>query len=226
MIYPNKKLEKNLLKQGYQLIAGLDEAGRGAWAGPIVAAAVILPQKSKIPFGTARLVVTRRNQGRQNPKLKIKIKDSKLLTARQRQIAYDWLTKKSISWSVGIISQNIIDQIGLAKANILAFKEAVAKLETTPDFLLIDGIKFNYGKIPSQSVIDGDYKVLSIAAASIIAKVTRDGILKRYHKKYPVYRFDLHKGYGTRKHFQMICKYGICHLHRKSYRPIKTFFDC
>jgi len=205
MIYPNKKVEIKLFQQGYQLIAGLDEAGRGAWAGPIVAGAIVLPQKPKI-----------KNK-------KIKIKDSKLLTVQQRQLAYDWLIENCLGWSVGVVSQKIIDQVGITKANILAFRKALAKLKLQPDFLLIDSVKFSYKKIPSQSIIDGDYKVLSIAAASIIAKHSRDEMLKKYHKKYPQYGFDRHKGYGTSKHYEMICQHGICCLHRQSYRPIKNF---
>ncbi|MBU1164804.1 ribonuclease HII [Patescibacteria group bacterium] len=199
---PNRIYENKLKRKGFLNIVGIDEAGRGAWAGPIVAGAIILPKRLTS---------------------KIKINDSKKLTAKQRQTSYDWLIKNSLSWSVASVSQETIDKIGIQKSNILAFKTAVKNLKIIPDYILVDAINFKYKKYQVEPIIKGDQKIVSIAAASIIAKVYRDNLLKMFHNKHPQYGFDRHKGYGTKKHYDMICKNGICKLHRKSYHPIKGF---
>lgn len=199
MITPSRNYEKQLYTQGYQYIAGVDEAGRGAWAGPLVSAAVIMP-KGKI----------------------IKdIRDSKLLTPQKREELCEKIKKTSLSWSVAIISVNFINQYNIGKSNIKAFKMAINKLKIKPDYLLIDGIlKLKNHTTEQQSIKNGDALVYSIAAASIVAKVTRDNILKEEHTRFPQYGFDEHKGYGTKKHQEALKKYGICDIHRTLYKPI------
>ncbi len=201
MYYPNLRHEKKLHKKGFKYIAGLDEVGKGAWAGPIVAGAVIL-----------------------NPKIKIKgIKDSKLLRAPIRQELYKKITDTAIAWSVAIVDQLAIDQTGIVPANIKAMEKALIGLSIQPDYLLIDALKINYQHLPTLAIIDGDYKITSVAAASIIAKVTRDRIMDGLDEKYPQYGFKQHKGYGTNHHFAMINKYGICKIHRHTWEPMKHF---
>jgi len=203
MYYPNFRTEKKLNKQGFLLIAGVDEAGRGSWAGPIVAAAVIL-----------------------NPQTKIKgIKDSKLLRSPIRKKLFDQITSQAIAWAIGVVSEKEIDHIGINQANILVMQKAIKKLKKSPDYLLIDAVDINYKKLPSLSVIKGDYKIKSIAAASIIAKVSRDKIMDNLDEKYPQYGFKQHKGYGTSHHFQMINQYGICKIHRQTWEPMKNFVN-
>jgi len=195
---PNCHQENRLIKNGFVYVAGVDEAGRGAWAGPIVAGAVIL-----------------------NPKLKIKgVKDSKLLSPKARNELAKRIIDLSLAWSFGVVNQKIIDKIGLGAANVLAMQIALKNLAIKPDYILADGICFKGGKIPFSNVIGGDRKISSIAAASIIAKVKRDEIMKKFSSKYYQYGFAQHKGYGTKLHRQMIEKYNICTLHRKSFKPI------
>jgi len=202
-MYPNQRQEKKLQKKGFKYITGLDEAGKGAWAGPIVAGAVIL-----------------------DPRIKIKgIKDSKLLRAPDRKELFAQITETAIAWSAASISEKIIDQIGITQANILVMQEALKKLAVQPDFLLIDALAIDYQKLPYLAIIDGDYKITSVAAASIIAKVTRDKIMEELDEVYPQYGLKQHKGYGTDHHFQMISKYGICKIHRKTWEPMKHFTD-
>lgn len=209
----NFNYEKDLFEQGFKNIAGVDEAGRGSWAGPIVAGAVIINSKLKnLYFDT---IYKKKN-------LKFKIKDSKHLTIEQREKLFELITLENI-WSVGVISEKIIDQIGVGRANILAMQTAVENLKIQPDFILLDGIlKITEIKIPHSSIIKGDEKTLACACASVVAKVYRDRLMsKELHLKYPQYKFAQHKGYGTSAHLAMIKKYGICPLHRKSFRPIK-----
>ena len=185
------------------LIAGIDEAGRGSWAGPIVAACVIL-----------------------DPKIKIKgIKDSKLLRAPDRQKMFDKITDLAIAWAVAMISHTEIDKIGINNANILAMEKAFKKISPLPDYLLIDAFKVNTDNIPTASFIKGDYKITSIAAASIVAKVSRDNLMDQLDEQYPEYGFKHHKGYGTNHHWQMLMEHGICRLHRQSFKPMKDLKD-
>jgi len=199
MSFPHTRYENNLRKKGYKLIAGLDEAGKGAWAGPLVAATVILPPEFKLPG----------------------LKDSKLLSTTQRKKFYIEITKNVISWSVGIVSEKMIDRIGIVLANIHAMEKAINRLTVEPDYLLIDYIKLKNVDIPSRSLVNGDRMVASIASASIIAKVTRDHMMIEAHKYHPKFDFHMHKGYGTDRHHKMILKHGICDLHRRSFSPIK-----
>ncbi len=199
----NLRKEKHLWKKGYKYVAGLDEAGRGSLAGPVVAAAVMI----------------------KNRRLKIKgllreIKDSKKLSPKKREMLYKLLIKEpNIEWGIGRISENIIDKINILEATKLAMKKAVNNLKI--DYLILDGnFKIDLD-IFQKPIKKGDNKVFSIAAASIIAKVTRDRIMKRYHKKYPEYGFDKHKGYATKFHRQALKKHGPCKIHRMSFRPIR-----
>lgn len=210
MITPTFRREKQLYKKGYKFIAGIDEVGRGPLAGPVVACAVVLTI-----FNSKKL------KG---------VRDSKLLTSIKREKLYEVLTNdKNINYGIGIVSEKIIDKINILKASLLAMKKAVENLEIKPacpagrpDFLLLDG-RWTIKDYPiSQTAIpNGDKHVFSIAAASIIAKVTRDRLLTRYDKKYPNYGFARHKGYGTKLHLKMLKKYGPCKLHRRSFRPVR-----
>ena len=204
MKYTNFNEEKKLWKQGYKYVAGLDEAGRGPLAGPVVAVAVLvdLVKSDLTKF------------------LNLGVKDSKKLSEKQREYFYKVLTTHSnINWGVGIVSEKIIDKINILEATKLAMQKAVKNL--SPDFLLIDGNFKIKSKISQKSIIKGDQKVFSIAAASIIAKVTRDRIMQKYHKKYPEYNFIKHKGYPTKAHFAGLQKFGPCKIHRRSFYPIK-----
>ena len=201
-------------KQGFNFVAGLDEAGRGPLAGPVVAATVIiLDYKKFLRHGSGQVK---------------NINDSKKLLEKQREKIYEDLTKdKNIKWGVGIVSEKIIDKINILQATKLAMQKSFEKL--SPDFLLLDGnftLQQVQGKnsiVRQKSIIKGDAKVLSIAAASIIAKVTRDRIMQKLHKKYPQYGFDRHKGYGTAAHFASIEKFGPCKIHRRSFYPVSKY---
>jgi len=214
MEYPNFNEEKILWKQGFKFVVGLDEAGRGPLAGPVVAAAVVFK------FKNLKLI--------ENCKLKIEnwgVKDSKQLSEKKRQTLYKKLTNcTDIKWSVGIVSEKIIDKINILEATKLAMAQAIESLRhkiddrQKPDYLLIDGNFTLDTNLKQKSIIKGDQKVISISAASIIAKVTRDRIMQKYHKKYPLYQFDKHKGYPTNLHISVLKKQGPCSIHRKSFR--------
>lgn len=198
---PNLKEEKLLWKQGFKCVVGLDEVGRGPLAGPVVAGAVLIKNNAKnLPKG---------------------INDSKKLSEAQRDKFYKILTNhKDIKWGIGIVSEKIIDRINILEATKLAMQEAIKNLKA--DYLLLDG-NFGINSIVRQkSIIKGDQKVMSIAMASIIAKVARDRIMHKFHKKYPQYKFDKHKGYGTELHLEMLQKYGTCPIHRKSFEPVRS----
>ena len=221
MIYPNFSEEKKLWKKGYKLVAGLDEAGRGPLAGPVVAAAVIFNFKFPNKFLIKQFPM---------------IKDSKKMTVKQREATYEFLTNHpDIKWGVGIVSEKIIDKINILEATKLAMKKSLINLISKSkfqsskqfqnpnfkkiDYLLIDGDFGLNVDVLQKSIIKGDSKVFSISAASIIAKVTRDRIMEKYHKKYPEYGFNQHKGYGTKAHFASLQKFGPCKIHRKSFYP-------
>ncbi|MDP3788924.1 MAG: ribonuclease HII [Candidatus Omnitrophota bacterium] len=191
--------EKKAKSRGHKVIAGIDESGVGPLAGPVVAVAVIL----------------------NDFRFKSRIDDSKRLTPKSRLAAYSEILRKSV-YSVSIIDRDIIDRVNIYNATRLAMEKAVAGLSIKPDYLLIDGtIKLS---IPYQghSIIGGDRRSLSIACASILAKVTRDRIMNRLHDTYPQYGFRRHKGYGTAAHFAAIKKYGPSPLHRRSFEPVKS----
>lgn len=187
--------EAKCFQDGYQYIAGIDEAGRGPLAGPVVAAAVILDPKIIIPG----------------------INDSKKLSEARREYLYDEICSKAVSVGIGIVDERIIDEINIRQATLMAMEMAVNKLNIKPNCLLIDAEKLINMPIPQISIIKGDSLSISIAAASIIAKVTRDRILKEYDKKYPEYGFGKHKGYGTKQHIEAIRTYGLLPIHRRSF---------
>lgn len=199
MVEPTYQEEEKLKKKGYIKVAGLDEAGRGAWAGPIVAASVIL-----------------------NPRVPVDgLRDSKQLSPTRRKQIYLEIIKNALNWSVGIVSEKMIDRIGINQANAMAMEQAIKKLRLKPDYLLIDYFLLDNVGIEHHAIEKGDQKVASIAAASIIAKVTRDFIMIAAHKEYPMYNFHTHKGYGTEYHQKKIAEHGICKIHRVSFSPMK-----
>jgi ribonuclease HII len=203
MIIPTFKKEKQLQKNGYKFIAGIDEVGRGPLAGPVVACAAVFKNF--------------------NPKKFEGTRDSKLITLKRREKLYKiFKNSEDINYGIGIVSEKIIDEINILEASLLAMKYAVENLKTKPDFLLLDG-KWTLKDYPiSQTAIPrGDQNIFSISAASIIAKVTRDKMLIDYDKKYPNYGFAKHKGYGTKFHLEALKKYGPCAIHRRSFNPVK-----
>lgn len=184
---------------GYKKIAGVDEVGRGSTAGPVVACAVVVKRCSRLNLE--------------------QIKDSKQLTAKQREELYPILTRHpAIEWGIGRVSEKVIDRINILQATRLAMKRAVEKINRKPNFLILDGRMTLDLAIPQKSIVKADEKVLSCTCASIIAKVTRDRMMQRYHKKYPLYFFNQHKGYPTKLHYKMLRKHGACKLHRQSFR--------
>lgn len=190
------KYEMEYYCKGYLSIAGIDEAGRGPLAGPVVAAAVILP-KGMIIEG---------------------VNDSKKVSEKKREKLYDEIIEKAVSWGVGIKDNNIIDEINILEATRLAMHEAIENLKIKPDFIFIDAEKkVNTNGIPYLPIIKGDALSISIASASIIAKVTRDRMMREYDAIYPEYGFEKHKGYGTKAHIQAIRENGLTPIHRKSF---------
>lgn len=192
------RIEQSAYSQGYQRIAGLDEAGRGPLAGPVVAAAVILPQGYLLSG----------------------LRDSKKLSASKRESLIDDITRTALAVGIGIIDQNIIDKINILQATLRAMQKAVESLSIQPDLLLIDALKLPAVPITQQSIIRGDDISLSIAAASIVAKVTRDRLMMEYDRLYPLYNFKAHKGYGTREHLKALSIHGPCEIHRRSFRRV------
>jgi len=194
------KYENRFKNKGYSLIAGIDEVGRGSLAGPVVAAAVILPNQSFIPY----------------------IKDSKKLTPQKRAELYYVILEKAIDVGIGIVSANIIDRININQATFLAMKKAIINLKKVPNYLFVDGFKIPQVNIPQLPLIKGEDKSISIASASIIAKVYRDNIMVQYDQKYPQYYFKKNKGYGTKEHLIALKRYGASGIHRKTYRGVIT----
>ena len=195
-----KSEEEKIYANKVEYICGIDEAGRGPLAGPVVVGAVILPKDSFI-------------EG---------INDSKKISEKKREKLFDLITEEAIAYSVGIVSQNTIDEINILNATKLGVKIALEELKIKPDMIMIDALKgMDTLGIPYMSIIKGDAKCYSIAAASIIAKVTRDRLMRQWDEIYPVYGFSKHKGYGTKEHIEKIKEYGPCILHRKSF--IKNF---
>lgn len=196
------KYEAELRKIGHKYIAGVDEAGRGPLAGPVVAAACILPEKFLLKG----------------------LNDSKKVTPQKRKDLFSKLiNNKNVIYSIGIVESPIIDEINILQATLQAMQKAVFALAIKPDILLVDGNQLPTTSIPSKALIKGDSISISIAAASIIAKETRDAIMEKLHEKWPQYGFKEHKGYGTEKHLEAIKKYGPCLDHRKSFMNLKNF---
>ena len=195
------KYEKELYEKGYKLIAGCDEAGRGPLCGPVVASAVILPLNYSLDG----------------------LNDSKKLTEKQRDKYYDIIMNDAISVGVSIIDNHKIDEINILEASRLAMQEAVRNLKVKPDYIITDAMDLRCDNcLP---IIKGDAKSITIAAASVIAKVTRDRIMDEYDKKYPEYEFKKHKGYPTKKHIENMYKYGILDIYRTTYKPVKDYLE-
>ena len=195
-----KEYEENLHKKGMAYVCGIDEAGRGPLAGPVVVAAVIMPKDSFI-------------EG---------VNDSKKVSEKKREKLYEQITSEALAWSVGIIDQKEIDEINILNATKKGLTKCIQELTVKPNIILVDALEhINTLGIPYTPIIKGDAKIYSIAAASIIAKVTRDRIMREWDEVYPQYEFAQNKGYGTAKHIAAIKKYGICNLHRRTF--VKNF---
>ncbi len=194
------QFEKEFASQGKMLIAGIDEAGRGPLAGPVVVASVIMPLDNIIDG----------------------INDSKKLSEKKRNDLFEKIKQTAISYHIEVIDEKIIDDINILNATKLGMKNCIDKLDKTPDVVLIDAVKID-SDVQTVSIIKGDAKSYSIAAASILAKVYRDNLMLQYDKEYPVYNFAKHKGYGTKMHIDAIKQYGICPIHRRTF--VKNFYE-
>jgi ribonuclease HII len=192
------RFERAAYAEGFLRLAGLDEAGRGPLAGPVVAAAVILPEGCSIPG----------------------LRDSKKLSASRREALMDEIQKSALGVGLGIVDEKTIDRINIYRATQSAMKQAVGLLNPQPDFLLIDAMKLPDCAIRQNSIIGGDDLSLSIAAASVVAKVTRDRMMLEYDRMYPDYNFKSHKGYGTREHLRALRTHGPCEIHRRTFRGV------
>jgi len=197
-----KKYEKEIYKEGIKYIGGIDEVGRGPLIGSVVAACVILPSDFELEGLT----------------------DSKKLSEKKRELFYDIIMEKSISVGIGIISEEVIDEVNIYEATKLAMLEAIKNSKVKPEYLLIDAMKLDTD-IPSLPIIKGDSKSISIAAASVIAKVTRDRMMEELDQKYPMYDLKNNKGYPTKKHLEAIKEYGITPYHRKTFGPVRDVIN-
>lgn len=199
---PTFSEEQLCWKDGYARVAGVDEAGRGPLAGPVVAAAVILPVKFKAEWCPL-------------------VADSKLVTALRRETLYDCITRSALSFGAGVIDARTIDMVGIARATRLAMKAAIKQMEPPPDYLLIDFFRLPEVRVHQKGIVDGDTLCFSIACASIIAKVTRDRLMVELDKTYPGYHFADHKGYGTKQHLECLQRLGPSPIHRASFQPVR-----
>ena len=195
------EVETKASHQGFKNIAGIDEAGRGPLAGPVVAAAVILPSQVNIPG----------------------LNDSKKLSTKKREELFPKIQEISVFYGVAVVDQKVIDKINILQAARLAMKQAVETLKITPGLLLIDGNQKIDSTLDQWAIVKGDSRSLSIAAASVLAKVTRDRIMDGYHKLYPQYEFNRHKGYGTRLHRNLIQEHGPCPIHRSTFKGVSEY---
>jgi ribonuclease HII len=198
---PMDYFERMYSRRGYRQIAGVDEVGRGPLAGPVVASAVVLPRDG---IGT-------------------KLFDSKQISSRKREELYPLILTEALGVGIGIVGQEEIDHLNIFQATLKAMVLAIENLPFSPDFLLIDGTQGLKFSTPQKSIPKGDQLCNSIAAASIIAKVTRDRMMEDYHQQYPPYNFAKHKGYGTKEHRKAIERFGVCELHRKTFRGVKEY---
>ena len=201
-----KKDEENLYNEGYKFICGIDEAGRGPLAGPVVVGAAVMPRDSKLEW----------------------VNDSKKVTEKRREILYDRITEEALAWGVGIISEKEIDELNILNATKkglhLALGEVIEKLKQKPDIVIVDALReIDTFEIPYQSIIKGDATCYSISCASILAKVTRDRIMREWNEVYPMYDFEKNKGYGTAEHIKALKQYGPCPIHRRTF--IKHFVN-
>lgn len=199
----NTKYEKELNQEGIVYIAGVDEVGRGPLVGPVVTACVVLPKDFKLEGLT----------------------DSKKLTAKKRDLFYDIIMEQALGVGIGIKSEDVIDEVNIYEATKLAMYEAIEKCPCKIEHILIDAMKLDKLEIPSTSIIKGDLKSITIAAASVIAKVTRDRMLDELDERYPMYDFKHNKGYPTKKHIEAIEKYGIIKEHRKTFKPVCDYVN-
>lgn len=206
--HPDLENEIALLRQGYRFIAGLDEAGRGAWAGPVVAAAVILPPDRP---DLAKLLTG--------------LNDSKRLSPRRREQFFDLIQEFAIGVSVGLAAPGLVDELNVVRATRYAMQQAVAGLAPAPDYLLIDHLRLPTVNLPQHAFPKADRLSLSVAAASIVAKVSRDQLMVQFSREYPGYAFERHKGYGTAIHRAALAARGPCPLHRMSYSPLKILAE-
>ena len=197
----NYDFEKQALSEGYCTVCGIDEAGRGPLAGPVCAAAVILPTGLEI-------------EG---------LNDSKKLSEKKRDILYDIIREKALSYSIAMVDEKTIDEINILQATFKAMRTAVDGLDIKPDIALIDGNQKPGLSVEERTIVKGDAKSMSVAAASILAKVTRDRYMLELDKKYPEYQFGKHKGYGTKLHYECIEKFGVSKVHRRTF--LKKFFS-
>lgn len=189
------EIENSFHDKGFNVICGVDEAGRGPLAGPVCAAAVILPRDLDIPG----------------------LNDSKKLSDKKRRILYDQIRKEAVAYGIAFATQEEIDEINILQATYLAMERAMAQLPRKPDLALIDGNRAKDFGLPVETIIKGDAKCASIAAASILAKVTRDDYMIEISNAYPDYGFDIHKGYGTKAHYKALDAHGLCPLHRRTF---------
>jgi ribonuclease HII len=196
---PTFSEERQLMAQGITLIAGVDEAGCGCWAGPVFAAAVILPLDSRLGL----------------------VRDSKTLSPAQRQRLEEEIKAAAVAWAVGTASAEEIDALNIRRADALAMLRAVEGLSVRPEFVLIDAFRIPGLSVPSKNIIHGDAEVKSIAAASILAKVARDRHMHELAARFPGYGFEVHKGYGTKVHQEALCRLGPCPEHRRTYEPVR-----
>ncbi len=195
---PTDLFETEARRCGYRLVAGLDEAGRGPLAGPVVAAAVMLPRRCLLAG----------------------LNDSKQLTEAERERLYGEIHRRAVGIGVGQASEREIDAMNILEATRLAMGRAIQALPSMPEYLLLDAIELPAIHLPQRAIIKGDTLSVSIAAASVIAKVTRDRLMGEYHRQYPQYNFQAHKGYGTAEHLRMLAAHGPCAIHRRSFRPV------
>jgi ribonuclease HII len=197
-VEPTDLFETEARRCGYRLVAGLDEAGRGPLAGPVVAAAVILPRHCQLAG----------------------LNDSKQLTETERERLFDEIQRRAVGIGVGQASEREIDAINILEATRLAMVRAIQALPSQPDCLLLDAIELPAIYLPQRAIMKGDALSVSIAAASVVAKVTRDRLMVEYHRQYPQYNFQSHKGYGTAEHLKLLAAHGPCAIHRRSFRPV------
>lgn len=200
--HPTFREEQSLMRQGYTLVAGIDEVGRGALAGPVLAAAIILPGELS------------------NPWLEF-VRDSKLLTSRRREYLFELIQETAVAFGIGIVPSDVIDTIGILHATKLAMRLAIEQLSPVPHFLLIDALRLPKIPIPQKGIIKGDRYCLSIACASILAKVTRDRLMTELDSLHPGYGLAQNKGYGTQDHLACLEQLGASPLHRKNFSPVR-----
>lgn len=194
------EIEQEYFSDGYKLICGVDEAGRGPLAGPVCAAAVILPPNIDIPG----------------------LNDSKKLSDKKRRELFPVIKEKAVAYAIAFVDHQTIDDINILQATLLAMEQAIAQLSVKPEFALIDGNRDKDFGVPCKTVVHGDSLSASIAAASVLAKVSRDDLMLAYAEEYPQYGFDVHKGYGTKAHYEALSTYGACPIHRMTF--LKKFY--